>query len=339
MGFLGSRAVRRAAHVVGTAFIGWAALSLAWSAASYDSVGALWELLLLAGCFALGSLIADLSPFFAGAAFGLGISSLLVLIDVTSGWRIEDIAGSVAPVPPAALFGNKNYLAEMAALVLVGIYAYQPKGEFDIRWSPLWFFGLVGCLLPALALTGGRGALLAVAVVAVIGLWQMGERRVAAGLVGGLLAIGIALWIWKGHGSVDDRLNIWTDTVMALNFWGHGLGSLGNNFALFAHVTDPMPVRNVYAHNDLLQIAYELGAPGVILILAFVVLVLKGGGPERYIFIAFLVEAMLSFPSHLPTTGAVAMLVAGSSAARLPKVTYEKTHQSFGHLSRKIGII
>jgi hypothetical protein len=120
-----------AAHVVGTVFIGWAALSLAWSSAPYDSVGAIWQLLLLAGCFALGSLIDDLSPFFAGAAIGLGISSVLVLIDVSTGWRIEDIAGSLAPFPPAALFGNKNYLAEMAALVLVGMYAYQTTDEME----------------------------------------------------------------------------------------------------------------------------------------------------------------------------------------------------------------
>jgi len=318
---LAGRAVEvTAAHLAGGAFIGWAALSLIWSSAPYDSVGALWPLLLLAGCFALGSLIADLSPFFAGAALGLGISSVLVVIDVTTGWRIEDIAGSVAPFPPAALFGNKNYLAEMAALVLVGVYAYQPKGEFDIRWSPLRFLGLIGCLLPALALTEGRGALLAIAVVAVIGVWQMGERWVAAGMVAGLLVIGMALWVWKGHGSVDDRLNIWTDTIMALNFWGHGLGSMGSNFALFAHMTDPMPVRNAFAHNDFLQIAYELGLPGAVLVLAFVGLVLKAGGPERYIFIAFIVEANLAFPSHLPTTGAIAALVAGVSAGRLPRL-------------------
>jgi hypothetical protein len=148
-----------AAHVVGTVFIGWAALSLAWSSAPYDSVGAIWQLLLLAGCFALGSLIDDLSPFFAGAAIGLGISSVLVLIDVSTGWRIEDIAGSLAPFPPAALFGNKNYLAEMAALVLVGMYAYQTTDEMEPGWSTLRFLAMVGCLLPALALTGDRGQL------------------------------------------------------------------------------------------------------------------------------------------------------------------------------------
>jgi O-antigen ligase len=309
-----------AAHIVGAAFIGWACLSLAWSSSSYDSIGALWELLLLAGCFALGSLIDDLSPFFAGAAIGLGISSALVLIDVATGWRIEDIAGSVAPTPLSALFGNKNYLAEMAALVCVGIFAYQPINEIDIRWSPLRFLALVGCLVPALALTGARGALLAIAVVTIIGVWQMGERWVAVGMVQGLVLIGIAIWVWKGHLSVDSRLHIWADTVLALNFWGHGIGTLGNNFSLFAHLTDPMPVRNVYAHNDLLQIAYELGVPGVVFILGFIVLVLKGGGPERYIFIAFLVEAAFAFPSHFPSTAAIAAVCSGCAANRLPRL-------------------
>jgi hypothetical protein len=105
-----------------------------------------------------------------------------------------------------------------------------------------------------------------------------------------------------------------------VNFWGHGLGALGSNFALFAHATDPMPVRNAFAHNDFLQIAYELGVPGLVLILAFVGLVLKAGGPERYIFIAFIVEANLAFPSHLPTTGAIAATVAGVAAGRLPRL-------------------
>src|SRR5690242_9744555 len=68
------------AHITGALFVAWAALSLLWTQAWYDSIGALLELAILSGTFVLGSRLSDLRWIYLGAAFGIGISSLLVLM-------------------------------------------------------------------------------------------------------------------------------------------------------------------------------------------------------------------------------------------------------------------
>ena len=81
-----------------------------------------------------------------------------------------------------------------------------------------------------------------------------------------------------------------------------------------------MTLRQVYAHNDLVQVAYELGLPGLALALAFIWFVLQSDRPERFVFLALIVEAIFAFPTHLATTGAIGALLAGVSVCDLPRV-------------------
>lgn len=315
----GRRVVVTWAHIAGAAFLGWAALSMAWSATPYDSVDAMWKLALLGGCFALGSLVADWRPFLIGCALGLSVSSALVVFEAFTGLRVEMLSGAQYATRYAALFGNRNYLGEAAALVLVGLIAVE--AEWGWRpWPPVRFWLLVGALMPALLITGSRGALLAVAVVAGWAFWPLRLRWAlwSAGAV--MLAGFIGLAYWSSATGIIDRLNIWRDAVMGLTWFGHGIGSFGG--ALQAHFTDPMITRNVYAHNDLLQIAFELGLPGGGLALAFIWLIMRGEShwPYRLVFAAFLVEGLFGFVLHLPVSGVVGLCMAGAAARGLPRV-------------------
>ena len=310
------------AHRVGAIFIGWACLSLLWTETPYDSVDALWPLLLLAGCFALGSMIEDSAPLIEGMAWGVGISSALVLVEYASGnypfgWTIGKWLNIPAFTPYAGLFGNKNYLAEAAALVLVGLCTRQWGAPARI-WSPVRFWALVACVVPSLAITGSRSALMAIAVVLVVSSWR---SRIRWAVVGGVMFLGFVVFlVFPGSASVVDRWHIWADAFRGMNLIGHGLGSFGGTISQFMHDLDPMAVCNVYAHNELVQISYELGEPGLIVALAFVFEVMFSYRSERFIVLAFLVEAFSGFPSHLPITGALAAAMAGCAARDLPRI-------------------
>lgn len=320
----GRRVVVTWAHVAGAAFLGWAALSLAWSATPYDSVDALWKLALLGGCFALGSLVDDWRPFLIGCALGLAVSSAMVVFELFTGLRIEMVSGAKWMTFYAALFGNRNYLGEAVALVLVGMIALSgQQGRLPKR-----FWLLVGALLPALLLSGSRTGLLAVIAVLGWALWPRHLRWLLFALGGAAVVPFVGVAYWFSSTGILDRLRIWSDAVLGLTWLGRGVGSFGG--ALPAHFTDPMVSRNAYAHNDLLQIGFELGLPGAALAVWFCWLILRGpivvagyARSYRLIFAAFLVEGCFGFPFYLPVSGAVGFLMAGGVAGALPRVRFE----------------
>ena len=302
------------AHVIGAMFLGWAALSLLWSANHYDSVDALWRLALLAGCFAIGSVIDDARPLLVGMMFGLGVSSGLVLVEAGTGWALP------AATPMAGLFGNRNYLGEATALVFIGLISIEVQPFLHrLTWWRFWV--LLGCLGPALAFTHARGALVAIGVAIFGMLWHYRLRWVAILLA--VLAVeiaGVVFWIWPNYGSIVDRFNIWRDAVHGLSLFGSGFGTFGATIAAHAIHIDPAAVRDTHAHNDLLEVAYELGLPGALLALAFVVSVLRSDRMERFVFLALIVEGMFAFPSFLPLTGALGLFAAGVASRGLKKV-------------------
>lgn len=312
----GRRMVITWPHVFGGLFMGWAALSMAWSTTPYDSVDVLFQMGLLAGCFMLGSHLGTLRPLLVGLALGLGVSSALVLVELLSGWHIEQLSGAGIITNYGALFVNRNYLGEVAALVFVGFLAVDRRLIPGVLPTvPVW---VAACLLPALLVAKSRNSALAIAVVYLVMLWEVGYQRLV------LVAICVGFWAFVGAlfvvntGSLVDRLHIWGDGVRALSLFGTGLGSFVTAPAYFS---DAMGQRNVYAHNEFLQVAVELGLPGLALFLAFCWSVLSrrvGDGPGRYVFLAALVEACLGFPFHLPVSGALALYMAGSVCRILP---------------------
>ena len=130
---IGPRIALTTAHVAGLLFLAWCAASIGWSDLPDDAIGALFRLLLLTAAFALGSQLGSLRPVMIGAVAGLAISSALAIAQ-WYGWR-----GLPQGVMPAGLFYNKNYMAEVAALVLIWALAER-----------MWL--AVPALLPAVVL-------------------------------------------------------------------------------------------------------------------------------------------------------------------------------------------
>jgi hypothetical protein len=271
------------------AFLAWAILSLAWSPAMLDGIDAVFMLALLAACFCLGNQIESLRPIIIGAALGLTLSSAFALVQ----WLTPHAPG-VGFDSPSGLFVNGNYMAEAAALLVVGAAAER-----------LWW--LLPGLMPALLLSHARGAMLATVLAAIV-LFRS-KTDVVVALSGAVVLAGV----WAAFhidATMADRLDLWSTTARGVTFFGHGIGS-------FWQVYADMDTRAVvtesptFAHNEFLHIAFELGIVGLALALAFCALLAGPLDTPRLILIALAVEACFAFPTHLPTTAFLGAVAAG----------------------------
>lgn len=295
----------KAAHWAGLALLGYAALSLAWHPVLLEGLDGLAKLLLVAACFMAGSLVADLTILFEAFAWGVTLSAALAIAQYL-GWD-----GVNQLVPPAGLFGNKNFLGEAAALALIGVVG-----------RPRWWLA-IGPLV-ALWFSGCREAWLAAGVGLLVPLWAMGYRKgVIETLVGLCGAISLLSLGPFGHvGDMHTRLAIWHDTWDGLTWLGRGIGSFMVAYPQFAtHMDLLADSRPEFAHNDALQLAFELGLPGLLcggILFAGIILQSAANIRGRAIFVALLVESALGFPLHMPATAFLGACVAGHLARTSP---------------------
>jgi hypothetical protein len=174
--------------------------------------------------------------------------------------------------------------------------------------------------LPTFAL-GNRSPWLAVGVCGVAYLWQ--RSRVLGGIA--LAALPAALYvgslpIWvHAHifDSVWERAGTWQDTLSGFTMFGRGLGSFIATFPLFQHHTSALFLRFEEAHNDPLQIIYELGIGGLVLIGLIGWQITKANrSPAWYGLLAFIIEGLFGFPLIKPVTSIIAFACAGAVFGR-----------------------
>lgn len=283
-------------HLTALLFAWWCTTSMLWAGYPLDGIDALGRMVLLAGAFCLGAQLQSIRPVMIGSGLGLSVSSALAILQWYGITSIVDAPG------PAGLFLNKNFLAEAAALVIV--YAVA---------SRIWW--LVLAMLPAVVLPQARGAWLAIAVCAVIMLWQ--RSRIAT-----IIATALAI-AFMGYAvlsvplfSMTERMAIWQDTAANLSLFGYGIGGFVENFPLIAKQFAMVTSRPRQAHNEYLQVAFETGFVGLALMIPLLVTLLRGPAtPVRLVLIAMLVEACFAFPFQMPATGFLGLLVAGHIAA------------------------
>jgi len=268
--------------------------------ASPDRLGGLLELfhlLLFASIAVAAARLDSIDGIMTGFGWGIAVSSALCVAQVL-GW---------SPVPqlyaPAGLFGNRDFLAEAAAPVL--IWAGMTR-----RWP------LAVMLAIPIALCGSRVALLAVATGCMVGIFPKlrGRRRNRDGDNrawgrGGffLLAVGFVGWRSFADGklaSLGERLTIWRATIAELTTFGHGLGWFAAAHPYWE-----------YAHSDALQFAAEFGIGAIPLYgLAAWLLATPANAAERAAAVVMAVECVVAMPFHLPATGVVAAVLAGRLA-------------------------
>jgi O-antigen ligase len=141
--------------------------------------------------------------------------------------------------------------------------------------------------------------------------------------------------------SKDVRVQIWTDTlhvIAAYRWTGCGLGAYERGIYGFKTVA---PTNTLdYAHNDYLQIAAELGIPGMLLLAALAlwvlgrtlrVVIFMRGSPNWYLacgllgaFLAIAVHSLADFNLYVPANALAFAWLAGLSTGLAP-VPFRRT--------------
>lgn len=288
-------------------YVGWTAITLAWSPGWYEGVDALWRLVLFSALFCIGTELRTLRPAAIGFGLGFAINGAIALLQVAGFAPVDAIEGFTGRA--AGLFMNRNNLGEAAVLALILALGYR-----------LWW--IAALIVPAAVLPLAQGALTALGIVGA--LWLRARSRLAAcGLALAIVAGGALALHARVNDSVLERLHIWNDTVRGLTPLGAGLGSFFSNFPSHARAHDTLTSRPAHPHNDLLEIAYETGFPGLLLFAGFLAYALVGGVTiERFVLIAFIVEGLFAFPFALPVPLAIAGLAAGRLCRDRPGVRY-----------------
>lgn len=304
------------------AFSIFASASLIWMPFPLDGIQEAITLgtLLLAGL--IGRSVPSLKSVFLGATGGIAVNSLVALWQFldNSGWQTTGaLTQRSYPViqiccKPSGLFLNGNIMAETAALVIVGVIV---TGNMT-RWN---MGALIALVLPALLLPMQRGSMIALAIVAMIWLSSIVSRKFCLMLWCGMLGLASITVIgfvtfdraspFIALSSLNERLAIWSATLSGLTPFGHGIGSFRGLFPLYAGDIDTMVLWPQFAHNDILQLAFEFGLFAAIPVIAILILLAGARSPIRYVVIAFVLEGLFEFPLHMPATGFLAAISIG----------------------------
>lgn len=176
-------------------------------------------------------------------------------------------------------YGNKNlYAVFLTATLVLGVYmATATPGN---GWR--WFAGVLAFLAVAQSLvTFSRGAYMALGVVAIGSLMVFRRRELIMAAGGTVFAAALFLAFTRlGQGrfltlahlksAMATRLEIWDEAgraFVASPLWGVGPG-LFQVHAKDHAIKELFGLRLADAHNDVIQLAVELGAAGLLLFLA-----------------------------------------------------------------------
>ena len=288
---------------IGLIFIAWASLSLFWTPNKWDGLGELIQLLIIAQAFVLGSRLSSLERIFTGLALGITISSAIILVPALQALFVN----SIVQVYPHGLWGNRNMMGEIAVLTLLGCLVYQR-------------YWLIPGLLPAIfyykrMVMGGtpsRGALLA--LVAGICVWLWSRSKWATGIFIGVILVTIAATrgLDNHDGAAIERLQVWQAVYGGVDLAGRGIGSLYTLAPYLSDLWDTTERRIDHAHNEFIEILFNLGIVGATTYIAIIAIALRSSDAgTRVILVAFLVISMVAFPWHIPANAFVGALVLG----------------------------
>ncbi len=225
-----------------------------------------------------------------GLALAVGVSTGFVILQVTGLWQ-PLVRGS----PWAGLFINPNYLGETAAVTVVAGVALRR------HW-------MTGVGLVALALTWSKGGALAGAVG---GLWVLGWRWSALTTFVCACLAGTAWGLYGPPSSAGIRLGLWADTLRGLEPFGRGIGSYWTGVLRDAHGAYLIE-RYDHAHNDGLELVFELGVGAVPLVgLAWLAWQRGRDRVAKSILLTICTAAVWGFPWHCGATAWIGALAAG----------------------------
>jgi O-antigen ligase len=190
------------------------------------------------------------------------------------------------------------------------------KALRDWKW---WF--LTGVFALALWTTNSKAgyltALIVCGIVAARYAFEMGHEALLAALlplaVGALAVLLIYTPLWETVvASFDSRLPIWIRSAELLSvrpFFGLGLGSF---YYYYAQVRTEFYTMGWHTHNDLMQIAIEMGIPALVVFLSLAASVLIRTNKSNFlpacVLLAVLVQSMSEFQFYIPAVSFIAGL-------------------------------
>lgn len=298
------------------------------------------------------------------------LSVALLLVGAASGvfgvvqWLTALSQGGTEGLVATGSFGNRNhyaYFQEMLALVAAGYLAFRwaraDRRSRDRREAQE--AKARAALLSVLVGAAGLGLLLSVSrsgiVCGVVGLATLAalcrdrsSTSTRRGLVFALALVAVVLWIGidpvleRFHVAPGDladeegRTAVWKDTLGAVpDFWltGSGLSSFSYVYPIYRSFGGRRFFS--WAHNDYLQLALELGAPGLLLALGLAVWIVRRARKVRarlaedpamqrlqagYLaaLLAVALHSFTDFGLHLPANAALFAVVAGVATGMSP---------------------
>jgi len=272
--------------VLGLLFLCWASCSLLWTPGLGQGLFVLWGLVLF---FSIGWLpTCEMKSIYKGLGLALSLNGLIVALQVAGYHPVTEA------IPPAGLFYNKNAGAEVTALAIIGVLTLNWK--WRIACSPM--------LITLLAFPGNtlsRTPLVALAVVGACWTWARSKFYGCMVVLAAVLLLCAFVLTTSRAPSANLRMELWGDMIRHLGWLGHGVGSTDWSYPFME-----------YAHDDYLQISFELGVVGALLWVGFLVCCLAGPvRTESYVLIAFACMGVFAFPLYMPGTVFVAGLAAG----------------------------
>ena len=260
--------------------------SMAISEAPYQSVLTLFAVLPPLAAFVAVKLWRPTAGWLALAiAAGMACSITLGAIQVAGGHGSWAYLYEITNAGAVGLFANANHMGTLLLVSIPFATALLVSSKSDRSGSregrmAVGIAALVLVLI-GIALNGSRAAVaLALPVmVATVALVPAAKRWRRVALPVGLIALvaAVATIAMKPVGDTEasmgeTRSEIWTTTAAAIGDTfpvGSGLGTFQQ---VYRQHEDPAGVTSQYvnhAHNDYLELALELGLPGLLLIIAF----------------------------------------------------------------------
>lgn len=286
-------------HWIGVALLVWGAITLIWTPVETAGVSEFAKWLILATVFLVAAEIEDLRWTYIAIIAGVAISGGVAIFQILGYVVVPQINS------PAGLFVNRNFLAEISATVLI----------LTIGLRQWWALPLILC---GTFLPHSRGVVLGLACSLLVLLWPRSRMSFAFVVAGGIVLLFVPLpFILIDSSSLIERMGVWIAAVRHFTIWGHGIGSFYVAYPEFMPHPLLIQVRPAHAHNEAINTISDLGVPGIVLLGAFTGYAIRYAGTlERLVLVALFGISMFSFPLHVPATGFVFALMAGTAARR-----------------------
>ncbi len=274
----------------GFLLICYATLSLLWTENFNIGFFLLLQMIALGLVYCLGKSIKDPKPVFIGLALGLGISGVIAILQKYFEFKFVFVNGIVA-----GLFVNPNVFSETSVVILLCLLVSKLYW-----WIPV--------TLPGILIVHSRTGLLALGVGLFTWLFNKNRYFALLSLLGVALLSTIFYWNSFSISSIIERFDLWKDTIKGFSVRGNGIGSFEILFPNYAVNIDTSVARPRYAHNDLLQLIFDLGVGSVFILPLLWIKIKNEYSPILY---GIGIVASLSFAFHMPALAFIGCLVAG----------------------------